>query len=311
MYGGTPGDSPRTYHPFELVLQRLRQRGCRVWERGFDRARAICPSHRDARPSLAVTRRDSKVLIKCFAGCRQDDLVQALGLRMADLFVRGSLPELPRRIVAEYEYVDRSGVHIAQKVRYEPKAFKWRHRNPLVHGGYSWGFNGTEPGLYGLLNGAGESVVYCVEGEKAVDFLRELGLPATCPPSGASRWDRAWSIDLLGVGCCEVIILPDADISGRKHAERVAADLYAVGGDRIRLKVVALPGLSAGADVVDWLMDGRTPDDLDGCVSGASYWAPDAAERARLERRRALTRERVRKHRQRKGIGGSSESTDV
>ena len=126
-------------------------------------------------------------------------------------------------------------------------------------------------------------------------MFRELGLCATCPPSGASRWDRAWSVDLMRVECREVIILPDADAPGRRHAERVAADLHATAQGRLLVKIVALPELSAGADAFDWLQGGRTLADLAACVEAAPYWTPGGAERARRERRRALTRERVRR----------------
>lgn len=123
-------------HPFELVLQQLRQRGCGVRLFGSDRARATCPSHRDARPSLGITRRDSKVLLHCFAGCSQHKVVHALGLRMADLFTRSTVHAAPRLIAAEYDYVDCDGVLIAQKVRYEPKAFNWRHVDVSMPSGY-------------------------------------------------------------------------------------------------------------------------------------------------------------------------------
>jgi putative DNA primase/helicase len=37
-----------------------------------------CPVHNDARPSLSICDRDSKVLVYCFAGCRQADVLAAL-----------------------------------------------------------------------------------------------------------------------------------------------------------------------------------------------------------------------------------------
>jgi hypothetical protein len=48
---------------------------------------ACCPAHDDRNPSLSIARgRDGKVLLKCFAGCRPESIVKALGLTMADLF---------------------------------------------------------------------------------------------------------------------------------------------------------------------------------------------------------------------------------
>ncbi len=48
---------------------------------------ALCPSHDDHQPSLSVAEADDgKILIKCHAGCRNEDIVRALGLQMKDLF---------------------------------------------------------------------------------------------------------------------------------------------------------------------------------------------------------------------------------
>jgi hypothetical protein len=46
-----------------------------------------CPAHEDRWPSLDVaTGRDGRTLLYCRAGCRTDDVVAALGLRLGDLF---------------------------------------------------------------------------------------------------------------------------------------------------------------------------------------------------------------------------------
>jgi Transposase IS116/IS110/IS902 family len=57
--------------------------------------------------------------------------------------------------------------------------------------------------------------VFVVEGEKSVDRLWGLGLPATCPPNGAGRWRREWSVDLWQVGCREPCSQNHADGGGR------------------------------------------------------------------------------------------------
>lgn len=46
-----------------------------------------CPAHDDKSPSLSITEtRDGKILLHCFAGCGAGEIVQALGLELADLF---------------------------------------------------------------------------------------------------------------------------------------------------------------------------------------------------------------------------------
>jgi hypothetical protein len=50
---------------------------------------ALCPGHGDTNPSLSVTESGGKILIKCFAGCSPEAIVESLGLTMSDLFSDG------------------------------------------------------------------------------------------------------------------------------------------------------------------------------------------------------------------------------
>lgn len=291
-------------HPYERVVSTLRARGhldARGCKAGPDRARAQCPTHGDARPSLVVTRRDDKVLIRCFAGCRIGDVVLALGLRMADLFSSQATPDHRPHVVASYDYIDVNGVFIAQKIRLSNKAFRWRTpgRQP---DSWRWGLHGGAPGLYRLPELIDVHRVFLNEGEKATDLLWALGLPSTCPPAGASSWNDRWSLDLLTVGCRELVILADNDTAGIAHAARVAASAHQ--HDRLAAKVVRLPGLQKGADAFDWLHQGHTPTELQNVALTVAYWNPDLIEQERLERRRAQTRERVKRHRDRQKLNG-------
>jgi hypothetical protein len=72
----------------ERVLERLS--AVRKGENGY-RARCPCLGHGQGRgdkdPSLTLDVDDEgNVLLKCFAGCPTEAVVEALGLRMADLF---------------------------------------------------------------------------------------------------------------------------------------------------------------------------------------------------------------------------------
>ena len=53
---------------------------------------ACCPAHDDRNPSLAIKYTDGKILLHCFAGCGIDEIVNAIGLEMADL-----MPDKPTR----------------------------------------------------------------------------------------------------------------------------------------------------------------------------------------------------------------------
>lgn len=39
---------------------------------------ACCPAHDDKNPSLALTEKDDKILVHCFAGCSQESVISAL-----------------------------------------------------------------------------------------------------------------------------------------------------------------------------------------------------------------------------------------
>lgn len=51
---------------------------------------ARCPVHPDKRASLALREADAgKLLVRCYAGCATSDVLDALGLRFADLYPSG------------------------------------------------------------------------------------------------------------------------------------------------------------------------------------------------------------------------------
>lgn len=53
---------------------------------GAERWVALCPAHEDHTPSLSLTRRPDKWLVKCWAGCHVVAIVEALGIKLSDLF---------------------------------------------------------------------------------------------------------------------------------------------------------------------------------------------------------------------------------
>lgn len=160
-------------------------------------------------------------------------------------------------ITAIYRYTDRWGAHLYDKIRLDgkdedgapTKRFKWKNvADPSVRG------RGGPPLLYrlhqltALRRGTG---VFLVEGEKCVSALAALRLPATCGPDGAKSWTRMHVDDrrepFRGL---HVVILPDNDDPGRRHARTVAGDLAAVAAS---ITIVDLPNLPPGGDVADWI----------------------------------------------------------
>lgn len=54
---------------------------------GRGRWTAHCPAHEDRSPSLSIaTGRDGRILVHCHAGCSTEAVLEAAGLRMADLY---------------------------------------------------------------------------------------------------------------------------------------------------------------------------------------------------------------------------------
>ncbi len=60
---------------------------------GFGRAMARCPAHDDETPSLSLRlAADGRVLVHCLGGCRNDQVLSALGLGWAALFANDGRP---------------------------------------------------------------------------------------------------------------------------------------------------------------------------------------------------------------------------
>jgi Protein of unknown function (DUF3987)/Toprim-like len=73
--------------PVERVLAALEARGLSVRPNGQGGQLARCPTHEDRSPSLSISvGEDERVLVHCFAGCLTEDIVEALGLEVRDLF---------------------------------------------------------------------------------------------------------------------------------------------------------------------------------------------------------------------------------
>jgi hypothetical protein len=243
--------------PIDLVLSRLQ--ATRRTSAGWD---ALCPVHDDHTPSLGVAvAKDGTVLLRCRSqACSADAICKALGLTLSDLFpVRNTNPNM--NIVAEYDYVDPTGRLLYQVVRLTPKDFRQRRPDPKGKEGWAWNLQGVQRVLYRLpqvLKAVADGqTVFVVEGEKDADNLARLGLAATTNAGGAGKWTEGYSETLRGA---HVVILPDQDQPGQKHAADVARSLR---GTAASLRIVSLPGLPPKGDVSDWLTAGGTREQLE------------------------------------------------
>jgi len=222
----------------------------------------------DIHPSLSITEgADGSILLHCHAGCSPEQIVAAIGLTMSDLFPKPSATH-ERKIAATYQYQDAEGKLLFEVVRFEPKSFA--QRRPDGKGGWIRNLDGVPRVLYRLPEvieaiKRGERI-FIVEGEKDVESLRALGLTATTNPHGAGKWRPEYSETLRGA---RVVIVPDRDEPGRKHAETVARSLHGVAAS---VKLLELPG--HGKDVTEWLAAGYTREDLEALVEQTPEWEP-------------------------------------
>jgi energy-coupling factor transporter ATP-binding protein EcfA2 len=74
-----------------------------------------------------------------------------------------------------------------------------------------------------------------------------------------------------------VVILPDNDEPGHRHADQVAGLLAGVART---LKILELPGLKEKGDASEWLSQGRTMVELAALVEGAPLWSAGSDTRA-------------------------------
>jgi len=238
--------------------------------------KARCPSHEDEKASLSISCEGDKVLIRCFAGCKIENVVKAAGLSMRDLFVRDDL--FSQSQPTYYEYRTPDGTLCYRKVRVVGKRGKqfWFER-PNDRGGWirSAKENGGSPVMLGMtrhvyrrheLTGVRELCI--AEGEKDCDRLASLGFHATTNDAGAGKWTDAHTAQLRGV--TDVWIFEDNDEPGRRHAEQVAHGCQAAG---IRARIVRLPGLPEKGDVSDYL-EAHTKDDLLAAMQAAPIYQP-------------------------------------
>jgi 5S rRNA maturation endonuclease (ribonuclease M5) len=234
---------------------------------------ALCPAHDDRDPSLSIALGDDgKTVLHCHAGCPLDKVLMALRLDQTDLFPNNH----GQRVVAVYDYENADGELLRQVIRYEPRRpRRFSQRRPDPSDGSVWNVDGVPETLYRLPELHEQSQVFVVEGEKDADRLWGLGLPATTNAGGAGKWREEDTGQLHEAGVREVIVFPDNDTPGRKHADQVARTCQAAG---LRVKLVELPGLPAGGDVSDWLNDGGTREALEERVAQAPWYTSETSK---------------------------------
>jgi len=89
-----------------MIADKLLSRLEKVKRKGDNSWLACCPAHDDKHPSLGITEKGERVLLRCFSHqCDVSDIVHAVGLELSDLFPektsKGGKPIRKKRFSAE------------------------------------------------------------------------------------------------------------------------------------------------------------------------------------------------------------------
>lgn len=244
----------------------------------------LCPAHDDSKPSAYWNA--EKATWYCH-GCGTKggwkDLAGRLGIALPQRERAGGGKQ-KAEIIATYDYYSADRILLFQVCRTADKRFF--QRQPDGAGGWINGLGSVKPVLYKLpevLQAVQRGdTVFIPEGEKDADNLNRLGMTATTSPMGAGKWRESYAEFLHGAN---IIILPDVDEPGRKHAEQVARSLY---GKAASAKVLEIPGLPVKGDVSDWIAGGGTKDKLLRLAAECPEWEPEERQPTDPEQRTIL-----------------------
>lgn len=219
-----------------------------------------CPAHDDKKASLSIrndTDRTGRILLKCHAGCRTEDILSRVGLKLSDLQPKTEKKQLQnwqRNLVAEYRYLGRNGNYLFSKLRYEGgnikgKEIRYGRTNGMEFQAGKGNAKATLYRLPELLKGirAGRRI-YIVEGEKDVETLHKFGIVATTA-GGSEDWKSEYADYFIGAS--EVVIIADRDPSGQKLSQQISKDIKSVVYSH---KIITPSGLQHG-DVTDYLKE--------------------------------------------------------
>jgi putative DNA primase/helicase len=151
-------------------------------------------------------------------------------------------PDAGAKKVAIYEYRDEAGQVLFEKLRYEPKSFRLRHK---LDGRMVYNLDGVRRVPFRLPKVAAASTVVLCEGEKDCLNVSELGFCATTAPFGAANWP-----DELSACFKDKVVYVCYDVGQEAGALRAAASLH---GQAKEVRVCRLPLTENEADVTDYL----------------------------------------------------------
>lgn len=248
--------------------------------------KVACPAHDDHNPSLSILRKEGgQAYIECRSGCDMNIVQQRLKDGSKDQHTNKDLPKMSKVTHNTQGYASPEAAmraflkgynHNNNKIQLSDKpdhiheyrskhghAASFVYRWNLPDGGKTfgqvakkekaWHIGAMErPKLLYNLDKIDQSPpkrsVYIFEGELCCDRAVKLGLLSTTSSQGSGSFDATdWS-PLAGR---TVYIFPDNDTPGAKYAAGVL-DILEKLTPPAKVKIIELPGLEKGGDLVDW-----------------------------------------------------------
>ncbi len=245
----------------------------KVKSRHGNKVQAFCPCHNDKHASLTMTMGRKCTLIYDHAGCCKEDIVQAMGMQMRDLFY-DTEPRSPnwrayvegrerRRIESVYNYVSINGAYAFTKIRCEGKKILYGR---MENERFIYGLPRDTPrksykAIYGSLQAINKAIaegkpIFIPEGEKDADTLIKQGYTAFAY-GGVNDWQSDFATLVQGA---DVYILADNDEAGKRVAETIQNDIKAVA--KSSKIIVPMPD-TPKADVSDYFAAGHSKQEFE------------------------------------------------
>jgi hypothetical protein len=193
----------------------------------------------DKNPSLSISiNDDGKPLFHCHGGCSQEDVFNTI----KDMRLLPELEERPDPLANikplpviqfddEWEYQDenRTTVFVKQRMKIGEtgKTYRLYKADPDGRRYPTLGDARIVPyRLPELLDAKSAGrIIYLVEGEKAADALRWIGVTATTAHTGAGSFPEAIIEYFAGAN---VVIIPDNDLPGWRYAQKAVAAILSI-----------------------------------------------------------------------------------
>ncbi len=238
-----------------------------------NKSQCICPAHNDKQASLTITEGGVSALLYCHAGCRIENILQAVGLKKSDLFYQERRSDSSwktyveerekKKIEAVYHYTMITNNQYAfTKLRLQGKKILY---GILEKERFTYGLRGKTrkdlKAVYGNLQTINQTIsegkpIFIPEGEKDVDTLVKQGYTAFTY-GGVSDWLTEMALLCKGA---VVYVLADNDDPGQRVAHSIWSDLQGI-AKSVKV-IVPMPDIPKG-DVFDYFAAGHSKSEFE------------------------------------------------